>query len=65
MKSAVRASLGALEIAGSLCGVPFVGAAALVLKDIIAACDEVRIKKVASVFRWIYRWQSLSAGSHD
>ncbi|KAF9459539.1 TKL/TKL-ccin protein kinase [Collybia nuda] len=45
MKSAVRASLGALEIAGSLCGVPFVGAAALVLKDIITACDEFRVQK--------------------
>jgi hypothetical protein len=50
MKSAVRASLGALEIAGSLCGVPFVGAAAIVLKDIINACDEVRVRKVNAEF---------------
>ncbi|RDB21515.1 Serine/threonine-protein kinase STY46 [Hypsizygus marmoreus] len=45
MRRTVRASLGALEIAGSLCGVPFVGAAAIILKDIAQSCDDVRVQK--------------------
>jgi hypothetical protein len=46
MQNTVRASLGAVEVASSLCGLPFVGAVAMVALDIIEACDEVRIQKV-------------------
>lgn len=49
MKKTIRASLGALEIAGSLCGVPFVGAAAIILKDIAEACDDVRVQRVTDM----------------
>lgn len=47
MRAVLDVSLGSLEIAGALCGVPFVGAAAIILKDIVAACDGVRAHKVS------------------
>jgi len=46
MYRTVQASLGAFEFASSLSGLPFVGAAATVVLDILNACDEVRIQKV-------------------
>lgn len=49
MKTLITTGLGALEIAGSLCGVPFVGAAAIILKDIAQSCDDVRTHKVSPV----------------
>jgi hypothetical protein len=47
MRALLDVSLGSLEIAGALCGVPFVGAAAIILKDIVAACDGVRAHKAS------------------
>lgn len=46
MRQAVVASANVLEIAGSLAGVPYVGAAAGLLRDIIISCDDVRVHKV-------------------
>ena len=48
MRRVLDASTGALNIAGSLCGVPFVGAAAIIVNDIVKACDEVKAQKVRS-----------------
>ncbi|KAF8163093.1 TKL/TKL-ccin protein kinase [Crassisporium funariophilum] len=45
MRRVLDASTGALTIAGSLCGVPFVGAAAVIVEDIVKTCDEVRAHK--------------------
>jgi hypothetical protein len=36
----------ALTLAGSLCGVPFVGAAAVIVGEIVKACNDVKIHKV-------------------
>jgi hypothetical protein len=44
-------ALGALEIAGSLCGVPYVGAAAIVLRDIVNCCNQVVVQKVIRFLR--------------
>jgi len=46
MDNTIRTTLGALEIAGSLCGVPYVGAAAVVLRDIVNCCNQVAVQKV-------------------
>jgi hypothetical protein len=46
MNKVVTTSVGALEIAGSLCGVPYVGAAAVLLRDIIAYSDQVAGQRV-------------------
>jgi hypothetical protein len=46
MMNVIRPSLSALEIAGSLCGVPYVGAAAILLQDIARSCEDVAIHKV-------------------
>ncbi|KAF8226216.1 TKL/TKL-ccin protein kinase [Tricholoma matsutake] len=48
MQRTVRASLDAFQLASSLCGLPFVGAAATIVLDIITTCDEVRIQKKRS-----------------
>ncbi|TFK42824.1 TKL/TKL-ccin protein kinase [Crucibulum laeve] len=45
MRKVVGVSINALEIAGSLCGVPFVGTAAIILKDICMSCDEMIAQK--------------------
>jgi hypothetical protein len=36
----------ALALAGSLCGVPFVGAAAVIVGEIVKACNDVKVHKV-------------------
>jgi hypothetical protein len=46
MRRVIGASVGALTIAGSLCGVPYVGAAAIIVNDIVQTCDEVKAQKV-------------------
>jgi hypothetical protein len=46
MDNTIGMALGALEIAGSLCGVPYVGAAAIVLRDIVDSCNQVVVQKV-------------------
>ena len=46
MRRVLDVSTGALNIAGSLCGIPFVGAAAIIVSDIVQACDEVKAQKV-------------------
>ncbi|KAF8803631.1 TKL/TKL-ccin protein kinase [Phlegmacium glaucopus] len=45
MRRVIDTSTSALNIAGSLCGVPFVGAAAIIVNDIVRACDEVKAQK--------------------
>jgi hypothetical protein len=51
MMAVIRPTVNALEIAGSLCGVPYVGTAAIVLKDIVKCCDDVAIHKASiSIF---------------
>ncbi|KAF6742353.1 TKL/TKL-ccin protein kinase [Ephemerocybe angulata] len=51
MRQIVVATANVLEIAGSLSGVPYVGAAATLLREIVVTCDGIRIhkKKVASI----------------
>ena len=49
MLRVLDASSGALNIAGSLCGVPFVGAAAVLVEQIVQTCDEVKVHKVRLV----------------
>ncbi|KDR81397.1 hypothetical protein GALMADRAFT_89278 [Galerina marginata CBS 339.88] len=45
MLRVLDASNGALTLAGSLCGVPFVGAAAVVVDSIVKTCGEVKVHK--------------------
>jgi len=46
MRKLLHTSVNALQIASSLSGVPFVGAAALIVQDIVQACDDIRVQKV-------------------
>ncbi|CAA7267978.1 unnamed protein product [Cyclocybe aegerita] len=43
---ALEASTGALNIAASLCGIPFVGAIAIAVEEIVKTCGEVKTHKV-------------------
>lgn len=42
----VEASGGILNIASSLSGVPFLGAAALIVQEIVKTCDDIKVHKV-------------------
>lgn len=46
MSMALHVTKDALEIAGSI--VPFVGAAAVIVREITDLCDEIRVHKVIS-----------------
>lgn len=46
MDNLVRAGLNALEVAGSLSGVPYAGAAAIVLRELVESCKQVGVHKV-------------------
>lgn len=52
MDNIAGASLNALEIAGSLCGVPYVGAAATLLQGIVSYSNQVAGQK-GSTFIWM------------
>ncbi|KAF7440855.1 hypothetical protein PC9H_001203 [Pleurotus ostreatus] len=45
MNRAIALTGASLEIAGSLSGVPFVGAAAILLNEIVACCADIQVKK--------------------
>ncbi|KAF4603972.1 hypothetical protein EYR38_004388 [Pleurotus pulmonarius] len=45
MNRAIALTGASLEIAGSLSGVPFVGAAAIILNEIAACCEDIQVKK--------------------
>ncbi|KAJ3517797.1 hypothetical protein NLJ89_g281 [Agrocybe chaxingu] len=50
----LEASTGALNIAASLCGIPFVGAIAIAVEEIVKTCGEVKTHKVELFGRdWI------------
>lgn len=46
MLRVLETSSTALTLAGSLCGVPFVGAAAVIVGEIVKACNDVKVHKV-------------------
>lgn len=46
MRRVAGTTITALEIAGAVCGVPYVGAAAVLLQEIVRLCDDVGIRKV-------------------
>lgn len=46
MNRAIALTGASLEIAGSLSGVPFVGAAAILLNEIVACCEDIQVKKL-------------------
>ncbi|KAF4576900.1 hypothetical protein EYR36_000501 [Pleurotus pulmonarius] len=46
MNRAIALTGASLEIVGSLSGVPFVGAAAIILNEIAACCEDIQVKKV-------------------
>ncbi|KAG5221749.1 TKL/TKL-ccin protein [Salix suchowensis] len=46
MNRAIALTGASLEIAGSLSGIPFVGAAAILLNEIVACCEDIQVKKV-------------------
>ncbi|KAF9496038.1 kinase-like protein [Pleurotus eryngii] len=45
MNRAIALTGASLEIAGSLSGIPFVGAAAILLNEIVACCEDIQVKK--------------------
>lgn len=54
MLRVLETSSTALSLAGSLCGVPFVGAAAVIVGEIVKACNDVKVHKVKFHYRDIY-----------
>jgi hypothetical protein len=48
-----RSPLKAIEVAGSLSGVPFLGAAALLLTEVAASCEQVVVHKVFTPFTFV------------
>jgi hypothetical protein len=49
MDNLVRTGLNALEVAGSLSGVPYAGAAAIVLRELVECCKQVGVHKVSEL----------------
>ena len=45
MLRVLEASAGTLNMAGA-CGIPFIGAAGIVVQDIIKICDDLKLHKV-------------------
>lgn len=56
----VKSSLGALEIAGSLSGVPYVGTIVIVLQDIVECCHQVKVQKVRTSSAIYLDWRSCT-----
>jgi hypothetical protein len=49
-KDLVSGILGAVELGANVAGVPFAAGAALILKEIVDTCDQLRIHKVSETY---------------
>lgn len=55
MNRILDTSVNALQLAGSLTGVPYVGAAAVVLQEITTCCQQVAVHKVNPAVQLVLR----------